>query len=225
MNDSTSKKKRRRRRGGSRRKGKSDKAQTPETTAKAPQTKESGGSSKGRGASQKKGGRSGRRDDSRAKGNKAPAAESFADMVAAYPPEYSRLPEFIKQCRHQRGKEDEFTEDEFFYFITTSIETLTEDKLDELYFSKYAEPLKEIRLREGLEEDHFWKPDDPSMPEDYRQLLDEFRTEKREILAKMFQNFGESELGEMVVDRHSEYLEQREKGKADFYSRHKFEAV
>ena len=137
----------------------------------------------------------------------------------------SSLPEIIKCCRKLRGRDMGYSDEEFFYFIATSIETLAEDKIDDLFRAKYSEPLKEIRKKAGLEEDQYWEPGDPTMPDEYRDLLEEFRKEKRAILSKSFRSFGEAEMGGLVEEDYGQYVERKEKGQQLFYSRHKFEAV
>ncbi len=151
--------------------------------------------------------------------------EVFGRMTRDFPPEYGDLPEFIKCCRTMSEAEGEYSEDEFFYFVATSVETLAEDKIDELFESKYSGPLEEIRVKEGLEENQYWKADDSSAPDEYRRLLDEFREAKREILSKSFQEFGENQTGTLIEEDYDEYRRRKENGKAAFYSRHKFEAV
>lgn len=146
-------------------------------------------------------------------------------MIRDFPPEYSNLTEFIQLCRKNRGRSEEHTDSEFFYFIATSIETLAEDKFDEVFYSKYNADLKKIRTEAGLGEDDYWKPDDPMIPDAYRDLLEAFREEKRSILSKMFRNFGETEMADLVENDFNEYTARRNEGKVEFYSRHRFEAV
>lgn len=146
-------------------------------------------------------------------------------MIRDFPPEYSKLTEFVQVCRKLRGRNEDHTDGEFFYFIATSIETLAEDKFDEVFYAKYNADLKKIRTEAGLGEDDYWKPDDPMIPDAYRDLLEAFREEKRSILSMMFRNFGETELADMVENDFTEYTARRNEGKAEFYSRHRFEAV
>lgn len=111
------------------------------------------------------------------------------------------------------------TRGELFYLIVSCVETLAEDRVDRLFDSGYRVRMNELRTAAGLAENEFFKPGDPRMTEEYKDLLEEFRGKKREILATLFREHGQQETATLVVEEHEEYRHRRDEGRHSFIAR------
>ena len=156
--------------------------------------------------------------------------ERIAEWIGNFPPAAEKLPEFLGVCIELGAspairEEVSLSEEELFYWLASGVETLAEEELDKLFEEKYRGPLAEIRARHELEENKYWKPDDPAIPEEYRNLLDEFRAEKRAVLAKTFEKYRAPETADLVRNDYSSYLSKREEGKSQFFARDPLESM
>lgn len=142
-------------------------------------------------------------------------------LIKSFPPEYSRIQEFLKSCRgvqtaFKNGLLSSPGPEELFYFIASCIETLTEDRIDHLFDSEYRARLKEIRLAAGLEENEFFSENDSRAPEEYHQLLDEFRLRKRAVIASAFKEHRQEEAARLIVENYGEYRERCSLGRRKY---------
>jgi len=139
-------------------------------------------------------------------------------MLSSFPPPADRIPDDLKICQRARdalqaGKLENFSQEEIFYVVATGVETIADERLDELFASEYAERLKEIRTRHGLEENKYWAPGSPKIPEEYESLLSEFRQEKRRVLGEVFRKYGEEAMAVIVESDPDAYQRQKNTGK------------
>ena len=153
-----------------------------------------------------------------------PIGVRLAGLIESFPPSIDKLTEYLNICRdlNTAVKKHEFTEvseEEVFYLFASGIETLAEEELDRLFDSKYKEQLEKIRVDHGLGENEFWKPENSRIPEEYLQTLDEFRAEKRTLLAGLFRQHGEQEAADLVENDYSAYQARRTRGKEAFFAR------
>lgn len=150
--------------------------------------------------------------------------QRFEKQLREYPPAFEKIEEFLVLCRTlqdaiEKGEIEGPSEEEFFYYIASCIETLAEDRIDRVFNERYRDDLAAIRKEAGLEDNQFWKPGDPAVPERYAEILSEFRKDKREILAKVFEEQGEEEVAAMVASDYDRYLQLRSEGRDLFRRR------
>ncbi len=56
------------------------------------------------------------------------------------------------------------------------------------------------------------------MSPEYKELLEEFRSKKREILSNLFREQGQQEAASLVMDNYEEYRRRRDEGRRSFIS-------
>ena len=144
-------------------------------------------------------------------------------LVRTFPPKANEIPEYLKTCKAVQAAlaAEKITKpdpEEVFYLIASCVETLAEDRIDRLFDTGYRQTLHELRTKAGLEENEFFTPDDSRMSVEYRDLLNEFRAKKWEILATFFREHGQHQTASMVVENHAEYRRQRDEGRKSFIS-------
>jgi len=147
-----------------------------------------------------------------------------------FPPPFAKIPEFLATCIEMRGAIERKTLsdpslEEAFYLIASGVETLAEEELDKLFDSQYKERLRSIRERHELKETEFWKPGDPGVPEEYNAVLDEFRAEKRSVLARLYRKYGDRKTAELVETDYAAYVSRREEGKQMLFGRDTFASM
>jgi hypothetical protein len=142
-------------------------------------------------------------------------------LIRTFPPKANEIQEYLKTCRTikaalESGTIPHPTPGELFYLIASCVETLAEDRIDRLFDSGYRQRLQEMRTEAGLEENEFFEPGDPRMTNEYREILDEFRSKKREILSSVFREQSQQEAAVLVVEEHEEYRRRRDEGRKSF---------
>jgi hypothetical protein len=134
------------------------------------------------------------------------------------------LQEFLKACHAiqpsvERGAIDKPARDELFYMIASCVETLAEDRIDRLFDSQYRARLAEIRKANELAENQFWKADDPAIPEEYKEILHEFKARKRDLLCAAFRDYGQPETATLVIEDYAAYQERKMAGRQIYLAR------
>ncbi len=96
------------------------------------------------------------------------------------------------------------------YGIALGIEKISDNRIYEeridAGLKKLSEKIKEIKIREGLEEGEIFPPGDPDTPEDYQVLNIELNHRIDEINADIMREFGEDEMAELFMNNRNKFI-------------------
>jgi hypothetical protein len=100
--------------------------------------------------------------------------------------------------------------DLIFYGLAFGLEKIADHRIFHLHSDEtlniLSDQIREIEIREGLDEGEFYERGDPDSPEDYQALNIEFQFRIDEIRAEVMQEFEEEEMADLFIDKSKEYI-------------------
>lgn len=108
-------------------------------------------------------------------------------------------------------------DDAAFFLIAWTVETIAEERVQDIYNTQYAERFERLADKHGLDEDMLAVLDVEELPEDYRALQLEFAQAVDALVAATFQAFGEHKMASMYKTRAEEFDKHYDAGYAYFF--------
>ena len=126
-----------------------------------------------------------------------------------------RASDLIRKLQAQRDANPAKT-DLVLYGIALGIQKISDNRIYEQRIDDRLDQLnkkiKEIEIREGLEEGEIFIHGDPDTPEDYEALNIEFTHRIDEINADIMREFGEDETAELFMNDRKEFIHRYHNG-------------
>ena len=111
---------------------------------------------------------------------------------------------------HKDINQGEVESDLIFYGLALGLEKIADHRIFNLHSDEtlnvLSDQIKEIEIREGLDEGEFYPRGDPDSPEDYQALNIEFQYRIDEIRAEVMQEFEDDEMADLFIDKNKEYI-------------------
>ena len=125
--------------------------------------------------------------------------------------ELENLSHLIRELQVFRDTSDHSIDPDLIFFgLATGLEKISDYRIFELHndvrLNELNIKIKEIREREGLEDNEFFVRGDPDSPEDYQALNIEFEHRIDEIRIDILIKFGEDELAELFLNNRMQYI-------------------
>ena len=108
-------------------------------------------------------------------------------------------------------------DDAAFFLIAWAVESIAEDRVQELYSSQYAVRFEQLAEEHGLDEDMLAVMEQDELPEDYRSLQLEFAQAVDSLAVATFQAFGEHKMAALYKTDAEEFDRRYDEGYAHFF--------
>ena len=132
--------------------------------------------------------------------------------------ELEKLSNLIRGLQVFRDTSDHSIDPDLIFFgLATGQKKISDYRIFELHndvrLNELNIKIKEIREREGLEDNEFFVRGDPDSPEDYQALNIEFEHRIDEIRIDILSEFGEDELAELFLNSRVQYIKRYYNGR------------
>ena len=122
----------------------------------------------------------------------------------------------IKLQTHKDINQGNDESDLIFFGLALGLEKISDHRIYNLHSDEtlnvLSDEIKEIEIREGLDEDEFYPRGDPDSPEDYQALNIEFQHRIDEIRAEVMEEFEENEMAELFMENRKEFIRKYHSG-------------
>lgn len=137
----------------------------------------------------------------------AEAAKLDADMP---------MEDRIKIYQHLRGA-GAIPEDAGFFLVAWAVETVAEERVDELYHKQYAARFEHLAEEHGLDAEMLAVMDKEELPEEFRALEMELAKAIDALTVATFQAFGEHKMAALFTSDPDAFDERYDAGYAHFF--------
>ena len=108
-------------------------------------------------------------------------------------------------------------EEATFFLVTWAVETIAEERVNEVFNQQYAARFERLADEHGLDEDMLAVLETDELPADYRALQLEFAQTVDALVVATFQSFGEHKMASMYKMKPEDFDRRYDEGYAYFF--------